>query len=360
MKKGNMHIAIMKSILVLLALTSIFLFTSCKGGKTGENGNENNDGTNSSQVKPIDQELVLLNKRIADNPNDYSAYLDRARYFGDHQIYGEAFADIARAIAVDSTRADIYLYRGDLYFDQQKVQEAYDSYKKCLSIDSLNVDGLLNKTGIDIVLANYDMARSQINTALRQNEFNPYAYYLRGRLYKTTGDTTLAASSYKTAIEVDPNYYDAYIEVGLLYAAKKNDLAKEYYSSAISIRPQSIEAWYNKAMYLQETGVRKKGRYQEAFACYDSILSIDPSFVAAHFNKGYIWLEYLNQYDSATTHFTKAINLYPQYYQAYLNRGLSYESLNKKKEAESDYRQALAINPQYTEAAKSLSRVLGE
>jgi Tfp pilus assembly protein PilF len=39
---------------------------------------------------------------------------------------------------------------------------------------------------------------------------------------------------------------------------------------------------------------------------------------------------------------------------------LSYESLNKKKEAESDYRQALAINPQYTEAAKSLSRVLGE
>lgn len=354
-----MHLAIMKYFLFLLSLTSVLLFAACNNGKTDENGKDNN-ATGNNQDNSIDAELAALNKQIADNPNDYSAYLARAKYYGDAEKYNEAFTDISRAIAVDSTKADIYLYRGELFFKQEKVQEAYESYKKCLSFDSLNVGGLLNKTGIDIVLANYDLARAQINTVLRQNEFNPKAYYLRGRMYKTMGDTTLAASSYKTAIEVDPNYYDSYIEVGLLYAAKKNDLAKEYYTSAISIRPKSIEAWYNKGMYMQETGFRKKERYKEAFTCYDSILSIDPSFVAAHFNKGYIWLEYLNQYDSAAVHFTKAINLYPQYYQAYLNRGLSYESLNKKKEAEADYRQALAINPQYTEAAKALSRVLGE
>lgn len=343
----------------LPVMAASLLLTSCGNNTSGEAG-ENQTETGNNSGKAIDAELAALNKRIADNPNDYAAYLARARYYGDHELYNEAFTDISRAIEVDSTKADIYLYRGDLFFQQQKVQEAYDSYKRCLQFDSVNVDGLLNKTGIDIVLANYDIARAQINTALRQNEFNPYAYYLRGRLYKTTGDTTLAASSYKTAIEVDPNYYDAYIEVGLLYAAKKNDLAKEYYTSAISIRPQSIEAWYNKAMYLQETGFRKKERYQEAFTCYDSILRIDPSFVAAHFNKGYIWLEYLNGYDSAATHFTKAIDLFPQYYQAYFNRGLCYESLSRKQDAEADYRKALSINPQYTEAAKSLSRILGE
>ncbi len=360
MRKEKLQLAVMNRFTVILAFAAIFLITACNNRNSDQGSEAQNETSGSNQGKPIDEELAALNKRIADNPNDYSAYLARARYYGDHEMYNEAFTDISRAIAVDSARADIYLYQGELYFAQQNVQAAYDSYKKCLSFDSLNIDGLLKKTGIDIVLANYDIAKSQINTALKQNEYNPYAYYLRGRLYKTIGDTTLAASSYKTAIEVDPNYYDAYIEVGLLYAAKKNDLAKEYYTSAIALRPKSIEAWYNKAMYLQETGFRKKERYKEAFACYDSILGIDPGFVAAHFNKGFIWLEYLNQYDSASTHFSKAISLYPEYYQAYFNRGLCYESLNRKKEAEADYRKALAINPQYTEAAKSLSRVLGE
>jgi len=207
-------------------------------------------------------------------------------------------------------------------------------------------------------LGNYDVAREQINAALKQNEYNPYAYYMRGRLYKTLGDTSLAASSYKTAIEVDPDYYDAYVEVGLLYAAQKNELAKEYYNSAIAIRPRNIEVWYNKAMYLQETGFRKKDKYAEAFACYDTILKIDGNFVAADFNKGFIWLEYLQNYDSAAYYFTRAVNTYPQYFQAYFNRGLCNESLNKKKEAESDYRQALALSPGYDEAAKALNRLL--
>jgi len=309
-------------------------------------------------VAQLDSVLRALNKRIMENPNDYSAYLDRARYWGDREFYPYAFSDILRAIGVDSTQASIYELRGDLYFKQQKVKEAYDDYTMCLRRDSLYVKGLLKKTGIDIVLGNYDLARRQLNSALRVNEYEPEAYYLRGRLYKTMGDTNLAASSYKTAIEVDPDYYDAYLEVGLLYAAKKNDLAKEYYSSAIGIRPKSIQGWYNKAMFLQETGFKKKERYNEAFNCYDSILAIDPKFVAAHFNKGYVFLEYLQQYDSAAKHFTNAVQIYPEYYQAYYNRGLCNESMNKRREAEADYRQALALKPDYTDAAIALGRLV--
>jgi len=349
----------MKKYFAFIFVTSCLILIGCKNGNQDSNNNSENNSATGENGNSVEAELAALNKRIAENPNDYTAYLERARYFGTRENYNEAFLDISRAIEVDSTKADIYLYKGELFFEMQKVQEAYQEYINCLRFDSLNVDGLLKKTGIDIVLGNYDLSREQINKALRINEYNPYAYYLRGRMYKTMGDTALASSSYKTAIEVDPNYYDAYVEVGLLYAAKKNDLAKEYYTSAIEIRPKSVEAWYNKAMFLQETGTKKKDRYKEAFACYDSILSIDNGFVAAHFNKGFIWLEYLQQYDSAAVHFTNAITLFPEYYQAFYNRGLCYESQGKRKEAESDYRQALALKPDYTDAAKSLNRVLG-
>jgi len=348
----------MKVIAIISICALVLLGASCKqtgGTKPGSNDSDAPANPGSSEV---DHVLDSLNKNIELRPNDFQVYLDRARYFGDNQSYGRAFEDIARALAIDSTKATVYQYKGELFFSQQKVKEAYEEYKRCIQFDATNSNCLLQKTGIDIVLGNYDVAREQINAALKQNEYNPYAYYMRGRLYKTLGDTSLAASSYKTAIEVDPDYYDAYVEVGLLYAAQKNELAKEYYNSAIAIRPRSIEVWYNKAMYLQETGFRKKDKYAEAFACYDTILKIDGNFVAADFNKGFIWLEYLQNYDSAAYYFTRAVNTYPQYFQAYFNRGLCNESLNKKKEAESDYRQALALSPGYDEAAKALNRLL--
>jgi len=344
---------------VLFYIVFALVLASCYSNGTNNTPatSEGSNNNNNVQTTP-DSTLSAINQRIAADPGNFKNYLDRAKYYSGLELFNNAFQDIARAFTADSTKAEIFLVKGDVFWKRQQIKEAYIEYTRCIELDSSNTECLLNKAGIDIALRNYDKAREHINSALQQNEFLPYAYYLRGRMYKEQRDTNMAASSYKTAIEVDPNYYDAYIEVGLLYAEQKNDLAKEYYNSAIAIKPSSVEAWYNKAMFLQETGFKDKKRYNEAFACYDSILKIDRNFVASYFNKGYIFLEYKVQYDSSAYYFTKAIQQYPQYYQAYYNRGLSYESLNKRKEAESDYRMALSIQPDYTDAAISLNRIL--
>ncbi len=312
---------------------------------------ENNQGA-------VDSTLARLNEQIEKDPNNYKNYLERATYLGILKNYTEAMKDVDRALLIDSTQSDIFLVKGDLHFKMSNEKEAYNDYAYCIQLNPKNTDCLLKKAAIDILLKNYNLAIGHINTALKENETLPYAYYLKGRLYKETGDTTLASSSYQTAIEVDPTYYDAYIEVALLYHARKHDLAKEYYRSAIDLKPRSIEPWYNLGMFYQESGMRNKNNFKEAFACYDSILSIDDQFAAAHFNKGFIHLEYLQQYDSAIVYFTKAIEVFPKYYQAYYNRGLANESLEKRKQAESDYRAALNIQPDYTEAAMSLDRIL--
>jgi tetratricopeptide (TPR) repeat protein len=307
-----------------------------------------------------DSLLNAINQRIIANPEDVFPYLERARYWMERDQQTLALEDLNRAVAADSSRTEPYFMRGEFYFVQKKYNDSYQDFTRCLSCDSLHVMCLLKKAGLDIVLGNFSIAREHINSALRKNPYEPYAYYLRGRLYKTLGDTDEALSAYMTSLEVNPSYYESYIETGLLYAARGNDLARDYYSSAISLKPQSVEAWYNKAMFLQETGSRDKSRYTEAFACYDSILKRDPKFVGAYFNKGFIHLEYLQAFDSAAYYFSRAIELYPEYYQAFYNRGLANESLNLSKQAEQDYRQALALKPDYDEAAISLGRVLGE
>jgi len=332
-------------------LTLAILFTACGG---------NSEPSKPSDVPSTDSLLSAINRRIAAKPNEYTGYIERARYYSSIDNYPEAFRDIDRALAIDSTSGAIYLAKGELHWLIKDVRAAYDTYKKCVSLQPEETDCLLKKAAIDITLGNFNIAMDHLNTVLKQNELLPEPYYLKGRLYKEKGDTTLACSSYQTAIELNPEYYDAYIEVGLLYHARKHDLAREYYHTATEVRPRSIEAWYNKAMYLQETGFRDKKRYDEARECYMKILEIDPSFSPAWFNQGYIHLEYLKNYEQGAICFTRAVELNPSYFQAFYNRGLCQEHLGRKREAELDFRQALQLKPDFTDAAKSLSRVLGE
>ena len=377
-----------KKIFLFISVAWVIMsITSCddtKGPETPAATTEN--ATNGDQPDSL---LQAINKRIADEPGNYKNYLDRAKYYGDKGQFDLAHRDIDRAIKTDSTKSEVYFYKGELYWkqlnfapaqDDKYIKMAYDEYCNCLDKDSLNIQCHLKKAGIDIAQNQYDMANAHLNKVLMIDERVAEAYYLRGRLYKSKIDTVpekskpnkvvkydpefynanleLAKSSYTTAIEVDPNYYDAYIELGLLYSDARSDLAKEYFNSAISIRPQSVEAWYGKAIFLQQTGYKDKSRYVEAMLCYDSILAINPSFFASHFNKGYIYLEYLQDYQNGADCFSKAIELQPSYAQAYYNRGFCYESMDNLSAAEKDFRSALSYAPQYTAAAKALDRVL--
>ena len=109
---------------------------------------------------------------------------------------------------------------------------------------------------VDVLLRSYEPALKRINEALRIDDRLDEAYFLKGRLYLETRDTVKAVSSFQTAAEVNPERYDAFIQLGLLYAEAQNDLALEYFRTARSLRPNSIEALYDEAIFLQETGSR--------------------------------------------------------------------------------------------------------
>ena len=77
----------------------------------------------SNQVEANgDSTLVALNKKIADNPNDYKLYLERATYLATLNKFNEAYDDIARAKSIDSTQAPIYATEGDLHFKQNIIK----------------------------------------------------------------------------------------------------------------------------------------------------------------------------------------------------------------------------------------------
>src|SRR5690606_2351540 len=146
----------------------------------------------------------------------------------------------------------------------------------------------------------------------------------------------------------------AYIQLGLLYASVFDDLAIAYYNNALDLRPNSTEALYNKAFFLQEIE-----QIEEADSLYNKILEIDPEYYIAYYNKGFIRLVFSDNYNDAANLFTKAISFDETYYEAYYNRGYCFELLGEKEKALTDYKKALELKPDFTLAAKGVSRIKG-
>ena len=185
---------------------------------------------------------------------------------------------------------------------------------------------------------------------------------MKGTIYKENGELKKALSSFQTSVEVNPSFFDGYIALGLAYASTSNPLAVDYYNSAISLNPRSVEAKYNLAMYYQELFLEepaaRKIALEKSLALYETIIEIDSLNASAAFNQGFIYLEYLGGYSKAEYWFSQAIEALPYYHQAFYNRGLARESLDKNTDALEDYEMALKLQPDYTSAALAKSRVL--
>lgn len=335
----------------LFIVVACILLSSCKTEKT-EEYTESQEILNVSDTSAVIKELT---GKIKSDPNNADLYIQRGNELLNRQKLTEANQDAERALKLDSTKSDAWLLAADISFLSKDIKNTVKFINSSLKFNEANIKALLKMAEIYFILEDYKQSMEYVNKALKIDVYEAKGYFIKGMNYKYMGDSALASSSFQTAIEQNPEYYDAYIQLGLLYADAKHPLAEQYYNNAIKLRPNSTEAIYNKSIFLQDNGFPER-----ALEGYRIILEIDPQYSAAAFNIGYINLIFLKNYPEAITYFTKAISIYPDYYEAYYNRGYAYELSGDAKNAESDYRKSLAIQPDYTLAAKGVSRVLGE
>jgi len=299
-----------------------------------------------------DETLQQLNDRIMKNPKDAAAYFSRAQVFSGKNILQQAFVDVSKATIIDSTRSEYFLLLADICFRGLQIQKAVQAFEKCLQLDPENIEANLKLSELYMYIKSYSKAIDYANAALRINKNDQKAYFIKGFVYKESGDTSRAISSFTTVVELDPDYYDAYIQLGILHAAKGNDLAIQYYSNALRVRPFSEEALYNRGLYYQENGLLDKAEED-----YTLILSKNSAYANAYYNLGFIALVNKKDYPLAVKQFSKAIEIDQNYVEAFYNRGLAHQYTGNKKLAEKDFRSALSIFPNYSLATDRLKEL---
>lgn len=331
---------------------------ACGGSSSSDLNNLNND----SDTTTVIDSLSFYQKKLNADPNNPAVLFERARYYIRHSEVDLAEKDLQTILAKDSSMLKAQKLFADIKLSKLDLEKSKYHYEYVIKRDSLNTGALIGMGKIYAALDNSGKALDYLNDALRINPYLAEPYFTKGLIYrsdyyvrpeedpKKKESWKRAISSFQTAVEQDPNYYAAYVEMGVMYDEIGDSVALEYYNSALEIFPESIEAWYNKGMYYQN-----RGEVDNALNCYYVLNGIDETWADPYYNLGYIHLVMTNELDSAIFYFEKSTTLDPNFYQAYNNLGLAYEEMGDKKNARKYYLKAIDVNPDFQLAKDNLN-----
>jgi tetratricopeptide (TPR) repeat protein len=332
---------------LLAGFLVLLIISGCNPGlidRKDDNGISKSDTLNSM--------LETLNQKIASDKNNSSAYHERALYYLEKEDYTNAFKDITSAIEIDSTITDYQITLADTYIGMGKLQKGVEVLEQAVERDDQSMDAYLKLAEISIVFRDYKNALNYTDKALKLDDLESKGYFLRGVVFLENGDTLRSIRNFQRAAEYNQQYFDAFLQLGVIFSKKNNDLAIDYFNNALNIRPDDTETMYYLAMYYQNTG-----KYEEAIQVYNSLLVKDPQFYFAIYNIAYINLVYLKNFQEAIDFFTQTIEINPEYADAYYNRGFAYEMLKDVENSRTDYKKTLEIKANYEKAIEGLNRI---
>ena len=341
-------------------LTVVLILSACKN-KTEKNL-PNADTLSSQELS--DPQIRALTERVNADPNNPENYFLRSGAFLQANNIRAAFKDLSMAIALDSSNLKYYFAMADLSLKGGSAPAAILAFNQVLHREPNNMEALIKLSKVYFYDKDYSNSLIQLSKAEEADKSNPEIWFVRGLNLKEMGDTTRAIIAFQRAVAMKTDFYDAYIQLGLIHMKKPGDLASKYFDNAIRLDSMSEEAYYDKARFYQDRGdaafageqfEASDANYELAKAAYRQLVTVNPQYENAYFNLGFIFLRQ-DSLDAAYRMFDFAIKANPQYAEAYYYRGLVSLEKGNKEPAMADFRQALILKPDYELAKKELGQ----
>ena len=176
---------------------------------------------------------------------------------------------------------------------------------------------------------------------------------IHGAIRKKFGQLELSMEAYNKALEIRPEYAEAYSNMGItLQEQGKVEYAAWAYKKALSLKPNLASTHNNLGVTLGEQGQPK-----EAIKSFKNAIALNPAYAEPHNNLGNS-LKELGKLEQAIEAYNEALKLNPNYAEAYNNLGNALKENNQPNEAIQSYKEALSIKPDYAEVHRNLSNMI--
>lgn len=246
------------------------------------------------------------------------------------------------------------------------------------------LEAIMNEASRAFAAGNYGEAASHYRQAVALKPHYDFAWALLGVCHQRVEEYDEAMACFQKALEISVDNPDVWFFLGsLLYALDRHEEELEAYDQAIRLRPGFVEALTNKGATLHELGryedalecyeaaleagakdagtlanrgaaLMRLDRYEEALEALEAAVEANPRDVDARHNLGMV-LQHLGRHEEALENFRAVVKRRPGSPALWVAKGESHLEL-REKDAESCFRKALEIDPDFAPAKDGLKR----
>ena len=304
-------------------------------------------------------EIILLSEAIQSDPTNTILLLDRAKYNIDLNNLESALFDLKQCVQLDSLNPTFHYSVAEIYFELSKRKNANGKYPslvknhltKAIDLNDKDHRSLALLGELMLAYAKYKEAIGYFNSSLKIEYNQEKTHMLMGYAFKQLGQDDNAINCFRNSVNVNPEFKEGFIQLGQIFHVKGDTIAVVYYNSALKLDPADEMTLYNKALFYQSIM-----DWNAALEAYADLHKVNFRHSSGHYNIGFIHME-LGLYDVASNNFSDAIYSNSEFFEAYYSRGNCFETLGNIKQAETDYKRAIEINPEYTFAVEALAQL---
>jgi tetratricopeptide (TPR) repeat protein len=288
---------------------------------------------------------LLLDDSQTDSLKQAATEQERAKLLKNIECY-------RRQISQDPKYADAYTNLGEAYRRLGDTATAREFHQKAIELNPRLQEAKLGLALVEQESGDPKVAIAEIQKVLAQKE-SASAYFYQGVTLQQQANLKEAEISFRKALELDPNYAEARVNLGLVLNQQgKLDPAINEFRQAIRINPKLAPAHFNLGVALQA-----QGEIKAAIASYKEAIRINPDYAEANYNLG-IALKNQGKEKEAIASYKEAIRINPNYSAAYVKLGATLADQGKNDEAIAQLRKAIRVNPQDAEAYNNLGVAL--
>ena len=304
----------------------------------------------------VEQIAVRLENvaKIAGNQADEDI-LGKALELRERGKYDEAINLLLNQTKHFSANPNISAILLHCYILNDNLEQAIIYLDKAKNINPNNASVGWNETRLLLKQKKVDEA---LAVAQRTNKLFPddvEGMGVLGSCLRINGNFDESIKYLNKAIELDPNYAEAFINRGLISLAQKDKVnALTDLEKAHHLKPHIKQIWHT--LLNLKTEIKK---FEDVIFLATQMAKLDPSDEQII---GAIALcyQHLHNYDQAVIFYNKAIALKADYLAAWTNLGSAFRQQGKLEEAVEAYNKAIFIKPDHAEAYNNLGIALQE
>jgi tetratricopeptide (TPR) repeat protein len=214
---------------------------------------------------------------IRKDPGNAESYLGMARTYAIENAYDKAFEFVDEALKRDKYMRDAYVLKGMMFRAQNKIDLAISSFQTAVEMDANFYSGYV-ALGNLYEQKNDPLAFEYYKTALEIDSTGIDALYGKALYLQYHDEPAEAQSIYRKILTYDSTFVLSHYNQGWikLVLEKDYDSATHFFLKTVEIEPQYTDAWYNLGLSYS---ARKNNT--KAIECFKNVLKIDPEYKAA-------------------------------------------------------------------------------